>query len=557
MYFQQRKVGPERYKPCPRLCHGEECLKPPGECQLSHDGRVIAAFKAGRGRQRCDKGEDCWNAANYLCRYQHTLDEVFPEGPRLAKAMEDLDEISSINMGALSSQEDTHISDLKGLSSFSTLDKDDEVAIPGTPAFFNTPSTPIAIISDNKNGVLPELPKRTHSFDALVTSIEMMTDGSALRSSDVVASCGALRMILNFMRRSYQQPGTEMEKNPLDLNWLPHRFDLQWREPGTLYISPWANDPRFKRSWGKGRGFESETRKFDQSHPVLSRSSSHHQVVSYNLGGLRCVVQAEVDAYSCDCGHQSGGRPQEGPPHEPFELVRPRSAKSGSARRTSTPSPVIRPVASSNTGRGKGKGRRPGGRRSVPIIDFSLLNIDDAGDSESQSSLRSGPPSTPGSAAGQASRNSKLTVRKAGNTQPPIPISCLLEIKTRKEDSTITIESWAAQLYFSGRRQVFEAMHRHGVFHPRDGGTVPDLDGKLENWASRDSIQAALSRTVALLRAIRNKLAQLEESGDISLGPEGNGLSLLLGEDEEGNEGGGRVPFARLYMRNDGVRLVP
>ncbi|KAL8377610.1 hypothetical protein RB595_008346 [Gaeumannomyces hyphopodioides] len=547
MPYQQRRSKPESEKPCPRLCHDEECLKPPGQCKQSHDEGVVAAWKAGSGRKRCNFGEGCHNAANYLCRYQHTPDEVFPEVPRLAKAVESLDEIASINIDALPSQEDARISDLEGLSSFSTLDRDDEVAIPGTPAFFSPPRSPIKITSDNQNSDLREPPKHTHSFDALVTSVEMMTDGSALRSSDVVASCGALRMIHNFMRIIYQQPGTTMERNPLDLKWLPHRLDLQWREPGTLYLSPWANDTRFRHSWGKGRGFESKTRKFNQSHPDLMRSSSHHQVVSYSLGGLRCVVQAEVDAYSCECGH-----------HEPFELVRPKSAKGCSARRTSTPSPVIRPVTNPNTARGKGKGRRPSGRRSGFIADFSLLHMDDAGDAESQSSPDSASPSTPDSAAGQAVRNTKLKICEAGNTQPPIPISCLLEIKTRKHDSIVTLESWAAQLYFSGRRQVFSAQHRGGWFSPREANMVQELDPWLEEWAKRDSTQAALSRTVALLRTVRNKLAQLEESGDISLGPEGNGLSLLLGyEDEKDGDGRGKVPFARLYLRNDGVRLVP
>jgi len=122
----------ESKTPCSRLCHDQQCLKPPGRCGRSHDKTVIAAWKAGKGRKRCDFGEGCWNAPQYLCLFQHTHDEVFPEVPRLAKALENLEEISAVNMNALTSQDDTRISDLRGLSSFSTLDKVDEIAIPGT-----------------------------------------------------------------------------------------------------------------------------------------------------------------------------------------------------------------------------------------------------------------------------------------------------------------------------------------------------------------------------------------------------------------------------------------
>lgn len=572
----------ESKTPCSRLCHDQQCLKPPGRCGRSHNERVIAAWKARKGKERCPRGEGCWNAPNYMCLYQHTHDEIFPEVPRLAKALENLEEVSAVNMDALTSQDDTRISDLRGLSSFSTLDKVDEIAIPGTqdaevcgrsvaplttrllfpgtPASFNPPKTSIRVAADNRNPVLQKPPEHTHSLDALVTSVETMTDGSALRSADVVASCGALRRIFDFMRSTYQEPGSTLEGNPISPGWLPHRLDLQWREPGTVYLSPWANDTRFRHSWGMGQGFERMVREFDQSDPVISRSSSHHQVVSYNLGGLRCVVQAEADAYSCDCGHQLEKRPQEVLPRDSFELVRPRSARGCSARRTSTPSPVITPAASPKTGRGKMKGRRPSSRHSGLITDFSLLRMDDAGDTGSESSLPSEPgfPPTPDSAVSQTLRTSKLTVHKTGDAQPPIPISCLLEIKTWKHDSTITPESWAAQLYFAGRRQLFSAQHYWGVFHPSEGAMVPGLDSWLEEWAGRDSIQAAMSRTVALLRAVREKLTQLAETGNISLGPEGNGMSLLLGyEDEKEGTGGGKVPFARLYLRNDGMRLVP
>ncbi|KLU92686.1 hypothetical protein MAPG_11673 [Magnaporthiopsis poae ATCC 64411] len=559
--WRARQAVIESKTPCSRLCHDQKCLKPPGQCGRSHDERVVAAWKAGKGKGPCPHQEEgCWNAPNYLCLYPHTHDEIFPEVPRLAKALEDLEEISAVNMDALTSQDDARISNLMGLSSFNTLDKADEIAIPGAPAFFNPPKISIKIAADNRNKVLQKPPEHTHSLDALVTSVETMTDGSALRSADIVASCGALRKIFDFMRSAYKEPGSTLEGNPISPKWLPHRLDLQWREPGTLYLSPWANDPRFRHSWGMGQGFERMVSKFDQSDPVISRSSSHHQVVSYNLGGLRCVVQAEADAYSCDCGHLPEKRPQEVLPSDPFELPRPSSARGCSARRASTPSPVIAPTPSPKTGRGKGKGRRPSSRRSALIIDFNLLQMDDAGDTGSECSLPSEPgfPPTPDSAAIQTSRNSRLIVHKTGDTQPPIPISCLLEIKTRNYDSIITIESWAAQLYFAGRRQLFSARHYRGDFHPSGGCMVPGLDTWLEEWAGRDSIKAAMSRTVALLQTIREKLTQLADAGDISLGPEGNGLSLLLGyEDEKEGEGGGKVPFARLYLRNDGMRLVP
>ncbi|KAK4237730.1 hypothetical protein C8A03DRAFT_34297 [Achaetomium macrosporum] len=56
-------------------------------------------------------------------------------------------------------------------------------------------------------------------------------------------------------------------------------------------------------------------------HRVLQDSVGHHRVVAYRFGGLRLVVQSEVDGYYCDRddGHSAAvSAPPSSPPPGPF-----------------------------------------------------------------------------------------------------------------------------------------------------------------------------------------------------------------------------------------------
>jgi hypothetical protein len=127
-------------------------------------------------------------------------------------------------------------------------------------------------------------PKYRHIFEPLLRSIESMRPDFDFAGVNLVVNTGSLRRFLQCMSDSAS-------------SYQAERFDLQW-QADTLFVTRWADDPQRKISAGFGTGFERATCTLARG---LEDGVSHHRVLGYRLGGLKCVVQSEVDAYACDC----------------------------------------------------------------------------------------------------------------------------------------------------------------------------------------------------------------------------------------------------------------
>ncbi|KAH8653698.1 hypothetical protein BX600DRAFT_515946 [Xylariales sp. PMI_506] len=195
--------------------------------------------------------------------------------------MQGLDLAFSLDLSDLEVEGSAIIQFEKQLSSFNRL-WDEAIAVPGAPAEYVALQGDITLPQDYKNPALPKYPIYKYRLEPLLRSIETMQPDFDLYSADIVCNVGVLENLFQFLNYSHL---TE------------RRLDLEWRN-GTLLLSRWVEPNTSEISIGHGASFEQKTRRFDEN---LKRSTSHHRVHAYGFGGLKCVVQSEVDCYSCKC----------------------------------------------------------------------------------------------------------------------------------------------------------------------------------------------------------------------------------------------------------------
>ncbi|KAK3296503.1 uncharacterized protein B0H64DRAFT_442811 [Chaetomium fimeti] len=248
------------------------------------------------------------------------------------------------------------------------------------------------------------------------------------------------------------------------------------------------------------------------SNLLLQRSLSHHRVLSYRFADLQLVVQAEVDAYHCECDHDTPSP----------ELV---SVTPGKAKRHSDPGPL-------SPGRRHRRNSSKPSARASPSIAFAALALDDPGDS---------PGFTPASPITHPSPT--LCVH---HTRRSIPAPCLIEIKTRNARSP-ALSTDEAQLYFSQRTKLYLARHDHGLFSPGPELVVQDMEQKLQLWEQDQ--QATLRKLADLLKVVRDRVKVLKGQGV-------ERVSLLCQCDGTGREGGVSVRLCE-RAEGDGGALLP
>ncbi|KAJ4286587.1 hypothetical protein N0V88_007949 [Collariella sp. IMI 366227] len=279
--------------------------------------------------------------------------------------------------------------------------------------------------------------------EPMLRSVELMQpDSNVFESADVVSNSSNLHKLFYLLKNTHK---------------MEERYDLEMRGK-TLLLSRWHADHARSNSFGCGAGFERDTAQYgSEDDPVLQQSESHHRVVSYDFGGLRCVVQSEADAYYCHCNHSQNSKPAKPPKHKKIHSD-PLSMRRTSPRNTST-----KPLSRS------------------PVTAFAALTLDDPGD-------------TPAFAArDQATVRTTTTsdTLKVHHTGRNIPCSCLIELKTQKIENK-PLYPPETQLYFTRRMKLYVAYHKKGVFFHGPDLAVEDVRDRLRTWERRE--QATLRK---------------------------------------------------------------
>ncbi|KAK6387930.1 hypothetical protein LTR81_027258 [Elasticomyces elasticus] len=164
--------------------------------------------------------------------------------------------------------------------------------VPGTLPRLHVPHLPLNLLpdmvafkDDSTDGKYTQVYR--FRFEPLVLACTVNDPSFAVTDADIVSGVNNLRLLMDFAFETSNKS---------------FRIDLEFRAQ-TLFMTRWeselSNLARTSRCRGYGRGFEEVS---TVSKGVDPQQTSHHQVVSYNLGGLKTIVQYQADACNCQCG---------------------------------------------------------------------------------------------------------------------------------------------------------------------------------------------------------------------------------------------------------------
>ncbi|KAK1638492.1 hypothetical protein BDP81DRAFT_315711 [Colletotrichum phormii] len=157
------------------------------------------------------------------------------------------------------------------------------IFVPGAPAKYKKPSLPLKLKSDHgiqyvdhnvyRNLVMP--------FEPMMRAASIMNPSANFDNVDIVISRGGLQRLLDFGK------GKSQESFRVELNLVNNTLFVAWRkEKNSFRVSRLPG----KESWG--HAFEDAFTEYDAG---LESSVSHHRVIQYNIGEIKCIVRHEVD----------------------------------------------------------------------------------------------------------------------------------------------------------------------------------------------------------------------------------------------------------------------
>ncbi|KAH8694151.1 hypothetical protein BGW36DRAFT_217379 [Talaromyces proteolyticus] len=122
---------------------------------------------------------------------------------------------------------------------------------------------------------------RKHQFEPLFLALDIMKPDFKFNDVDLVADRTSLRRLMKFAA------GKLGDIFRVDLRVVQNTLFMNRRERKSL---TWASNNKSHHSYGFG--FEAAV---TRPLPGLEDSSSHHRIIQYQMGGLKCVVRYEVD----------------------------------------------------------------------------------------------------------------------------------------------------------------------------------------------------------------------------------------------------------------------
>ncbi|KAK4150690.1 hypothetical protein C8A00DRAFT_36707 [Chaetomidium leptoderma] len=504
---------------CLYLLNYQQCPGPGRGCwRPSHDTRAIRASQKQIAKNPCNHGPSCLYLIAGNCCFHHPEEDHagvqrrrMERVAQITRGLRDVDTVVVSQL--LMDGNPVAITQDRDLASFNRVSHG-EVAVPGSPPRFTPPTQALEVQADSDNkAILLGFPRYTHLFEPMLRSVEVMQPTfNLVESADVVSSVSNLRKLFDVLH----------VRNRL---WKAHRFDLEMRG-AALLLSRWTEDPELRYSLGRGASFEKETCRYAlEDDPVLKKSASHHGVVAYSFGGLRCVVQSEVDGYYCDCDDHSARLPV------PIPIPIPIPARPVPKHRKTHSAPL--PIPRKNWGHHRRLSTTP--PRSSPPTAFAALTLDDPGDSPAFAATK---PRT-------SDPSPTLRIHHCGDA---VPSACRIEIKTHNADS-LPSSSPEAPLYFARRTKLFLARHKQGHFAPRPDHVVRDQTEVLKAWEREE--QATLRRVVALLRLVRERMMGALKREGVER------ASLVVECDGAGTGGGDKGVRIKLCEREEGRRFLP
>lgn len=120
-----------------------------------------------------------------------------------------------------------------------------------------------------------------YPYEPLYKALSIMGPESDFKDTDLVTNRRCLQMLFQFAS------GNPFQDFRIDLHMVHNTLFLTRREQRTYFVVNARGTTKV------GSNFESA---FTTAEPGLEHSSSHHRVLRYTLGDLKCVVRFEADA---------------------------------------------------------------------------------------------------------------------------------------------------------------------------------------------------------------------------------------------------------------------
>ncbi|KAM0714501.1 hypothetical protein Q7P37_009795 [Cladosporium fusiforme] len=165
------------------------------------------------------------------------------------------------------------------------------IGIPGNPKKLTPAEMPLIIQPDfiafaRTSETETTMDPYTFRLEALVQACMRTSPRMSFKGVDIICGVNNLRKIFDFARGKQKDP---------------FRIDVEICSE-VLMMTRWDEDSKNLAQTslcrGYGRGFE-EACTTQEEQDV--KSTSHHRIFSYSLGGLSLLVQSEVDACDCRC----------------------------------------------------------------------------------------------------------------------------------------------------------------------------------------------------------------------------------------------------------------
>ncbi|KAK5988184.1 hypothetical protein PT974_12324 [Cladobotryum mycophilum] len=163
-------------------------------------------------------------------------------------------------------------------------DKAPILNIPGSTPLWHGNALPVTLPRDKGTYFVDQNASRVphHRFEPLFRSTAIIAPEFRFDNVDVVSNRNSLRKLLDFCA------GRSKDSFRIDLMLVNNTLFLERREKNVRELI------RGKQNSGWGHSFEHAFTKFA---PGTEGSTGYHRALHYPLGGLRCVVQFEIDAF--------------------------------------------------------------------------------------------------------------------------------------------------------------------------------------------------------------------------------------------------------------------
>ena len=209
-------------------------------------------------------------------------------GPKKNSMMEDHGkELTSFDSDALDDSYGIPIGivNYKFLASYNWFDAvKATILVPGCPPRWNSPTLPVQVPKDSGRSFIDQnsyrCPQSPYApfFECLLT----LQPNLDMTTICVITDRNSLRKLLTFASANARDPFR------IDVEMVGDTMILVRRENSNVRHIRKDDDQ------GYGHEFEKAFSTFDKD---LQGSRSHHRIVQYNLGGMKCLLRFEADAY--------------------------------------------------------------------------------------------------------------------------------------------------------------------------------------------------------------------------------------------------------------------